>query len=381
MLHAASRYHKYQSMNLRQDVGQLLFVGLAGTELSATERAWLRLIRPSGTVLFRRNIEEAAQTHALLDSVANLVGEGPLFHALDLEGGLVDRLRDLIAPMPAPAAVAAAGNRRLARRHGYLIGSELRLLGFNVAFAPVLDLRTAASAEVMRTRVASDDPKSVIAYAEAFLTGLSKAGALGCGKHFPGLGGGALDSHHATPSIDRTWKQLWEEDLLPFRKLHRALPFIMVSHASYPQAYSKPDTKPLPASISPFWIDRTLKHKLAFRGLIISDDMEMGGILHHAPMEEAAVAAIAAGAHLIEICKDPALVLIAYEAILSEAERSRSFRSIVETSAATVRSHRHKLLRHAGTVPPPTADDVAAMRKSVLVFADEVATKTQQAIA
>jgi beta-N-acetylhexosaminidase len=109
--------------------------------------------------------------------------------------------------------------------------------------------------------------------------------------------------------------------------------------------------------------------------------MEMGGILHHAPMEEAAVAAIAAGAHLIEICKDPALILAAYEALLSEAERSRTFRGIVETSAATVRSHRHKLLRHAGPVPPPTADDIAAMRKSVLAFADEVAAKTQQAIA
>jgi beta-N-acetylhexosaminidase len=368
-------------MSLRQDVGQLLFVGLAGTELGATERAWLRLIRPSGTVLFRRNIEDAAQVHALLDSVADVVGDGPLFHAVDVEGGLVDRLRDLIAPMPAPATVAATGHKKLFRQHGYLIGAELRLLGFNVAFAPVLDLRTAASSDVMRTRVVSEDPKTVIAYAEAFLTGLSKAGALGCGKHFPGLGGGALDSHHATPAIDRSWKQLWEEDLLPFRKLHRALPFIMVSHATYPQAYSKPDAKPLPASISPFWINRTLKHKLAFRGLVISDDMEMGGILHHAPMEEAAVAAVAAGTHLIEICKDPALVLTAYEAILSEAERSRTFRSIVEESAATIRAHRSKLLRHAGPASPPDTSAVAAMRKSVLAFADQVAAKTEQALA
>ena len=368
-------------MSLRQDVGQLLFVGLAATELSATERAWLRLIRPSGTVFFRRNIEEPAQVHALLDSVANVVGDGPLFHAVDVEGGLVDRLRDLIAPMPAPAAVDATGNKRLFRQHGYLIGSELRLLGFNVAFAPVLDLRTALSSDVMRTRVVSEDPKAVIAYAEAFLTGLSRAGALGCGKHFPGLGGGALDSHHATPAIDRPWKQLWEEDMLPFRKLHRALPFVMVSHATYPQAYSKPDTRPLPASISPFWIERTLKHKLAFRGLVISDDMEMGGILHHASMEESAVAAIAAGSHLIEICKDPALILTAYEAILSEAERSRSFRTKVEESAATVRAHRHKLLRHAGLLRPPDPAAVSAMRTSVLAFADQVAAKTQQALA
>lgn len=363
-------------MNLRHDVGQLLLVGLSGAALDATERAWLRLIRPSGTVLFRRNIEEAGQIHTLLESVANIVNEGPLFHAVDVEGGLVDRLRDLIAPMPSPAAVAAAGSRSLARRHGHLIGSELRLLGFNIAFAPVLDLRTAASAEVMRTRVASDDPKAVIAYAEAFLTGLSKAGALGCGKHFPGLGGGALDSHQATPSIDRTWKQLWEEDLLPFRKLHRALPFIMVSHAEYPEAFSKPDPQPLPASISPFWIDRMLRRKIGFRGLIVSDDMEMGGILHHTPMEEAAVAAIAAGCHLIEICKDPALVLTAYEALLAEAERSRSFLNIVEQSAATVRSHRHKLLRHAGLNPPPSEAETTAMRAAILEFTSQVEART-----
>jgi beta-N-acetylhexosaminidase len=367
-------------MNLRHDVGQLLLVGLAGTELDATARAWLRLIRPAGTVLFRRNIEEAPQVHALLESLEILIGDGPLFHAIDVEGGLVDRLRDLIAPIPAPAAIAATRNKKLFREHGYLIGSELRLLGFNVAFAPVLDLRTAASAEVMRTRVAASDPRGVIAYAEAFLTGLSKAGALGCGKHFPGLGGGALDSHHATPAIDRTWKQMWEEDMLPYRKLHRALPFIMVSHATYPEAFSKPDTRPLPASISPFWIDRTLKHKLGFRGLIVSDDMEMGGILHHAPMEEAAIAAIAAGTHLIEICKDPALVLTAYEAILSEAERSRSFRSIVEQSAATVRAHRQKLL-HPLRPSPPNAAELATMREAVLTFSAIVASKTSQATA
>jgi beta-N-acetylhexosaminidase len=368
-------------MNLRQDVGQLLLVGLAGTELDAAERAWLRLIKPAGTVLFRRNIEEAPQIHALLESITNLIGDGPIFHAVDVEGGLVDRLRDLIAPMPAPAVVAATSSRRLCREHGYLIGSELRLLGFNVAFAPVLDLRTAASAEVMRTRVVSDDPKGVITYAEAFLTGLSKAGALGCGKHFPGLGGGALDSHHATPVIDRTWKQLWEEDMLPFRKLHRALPFIMVSHATYPQGFSKPDTRAVPASISPFWIDRTLRHKIGFRGLVVSDDMEMGGILHHAPIEEAAVAAVAAGTHLIEICKDPALVLTAYEAILSEAERSRSFRSIVEQSAATVRTHRQKLLRHSELLPVPNANTIAAIRDAVLAFTADVAAKTPQATA
>ena len=366
-------------MSLRHDVGQLILVGLAGTELDVAERAWLRLLKPSGVGLFRRNIEEAEQVHALLASVTSTVADGPGFRAIDVEGGLVDRLRDLIAPMPAPAMVAATGDKKLYREHGYLIGSELRLLGLNLALAPVLDLRTAASADVMRTRVVSGNPKLVITYAEAFLTGLNKAGALGCGKHFPGLGRGALDSHHATPAIDQTWKQLWEQDMFPFRKLHRALPFIMVSHAAYPQAFGKPDKTALPASISPFWIERTLRRKIGFRGLVISDDMEMGGILHHASMEDAAVAAIAAGAHLIEICKDPALVFTAYEAILSEAERSRSFRSIVEQSAAMVRAQRQRLLKYTSPSDAPNDNDVAAMRDAVLRFTSNVTAKSSQA--
>ena len=368
-------------MSLRHDVGQLLLVGLGGVSLDATERAWLRLLQPAGVVLFRRNIEEAAQVHALLENVTSAVADGALFRAVDVEGGLVDRLRDLIAPMPSAATVATTGAKKLYREHGRLIGEELRLLGLNTTFAPVLDLRTAASVDVMRTRVVSGDPRAVIAYAEAFLTGLSKAGVLGCGKHFPGLGSGALDSHHAMPEIDRPWKQLWEKDLLPFRKLHRALPFVMVSHASYPQAFSKPDTAALPASISRFWIERTLKGKLGYRGLVLSDDMEMGGILHHAPMGEAAVAAIAAGTHLIEICKDPALVLTSYEAILSEAERSRSFRAIVEQSAATVRTQRQRLLRNDALPIAPTEAEVVALREEVLQFASTVAAKTPQVVA
>jgi beta-N-acetylhexosaminidase len=366
-------------MNLRHDVGQLLLVGLAGTALDAQERAWLRLIKPAGVVLFRRNIEAAAQVPALLASLTEVVSDGPLLRTVDVEGGLVDRLRDLIAPIPAPAAVAAIGNKKLFREHGRLIGTELRLLGLNVTLAPVLDLRTAASAEVMRTRVVSDSPKAVVTFAEAFLTGLNRSGVLGCGKHFPGLGGGALDSHHATPAIERSWKQMWDEDLLPFRKLQRALPFVMVSHATYPRAFGKPDATALPASISPFWIERILLKKIGYRGLVLSDDMEMGGILHHAPMAEAAVAAIAAGTHLIEICKDPALVLTAYEAILSEAERSRSFRSMVEQSAATVRAQRQRLLRHDEIPAPPAEKDIAAMREQVQRFADSIAAETPEA--
>ncbi len=131
----------------------------------------------------------------------------------------MDRLRDLIAPMPSPFAVAATNKPALFEMHGSLIGQEVRMLGLNSTFAPVLDLRTMASEAVMTTRVVSGDPDQVTLYARHFLKGLARQGVLGCGKHFPGLGSGQVDSHHATPTIAKPFDQLWQEDLLPYRRL------------------------------------------------------------------------------------------------------------------------------------------------------------------
>jgi beta-N-acetylhexosaminidase len=325
-------------MNLREQVGQLIIAGIEGAELSPLERAWLKLIRPGGVILFRRNIEQASQTTALLREATEIAG-APLFRCVDIEGGLVDRLRDLIAPMPSAAAVFATGKPANFVKHGRLIARETRVLGFNVTFAPVLDLALPVSKTVMRTRVVSAAPSDVIAYATVFLQGLNAEGVLGCGKHFPGLGGGTLDSHHAMPLIERSWKELWTQDLVPFRALAPKLPMMMVAHAAYPQIKGR-----TPASISPFWIFTILKKRVGFEGLVISDDMEMGGVLTQVSIEEAAVKAVLAGTDIIEICRDPSLILRAYEALLSEAERSAAFRRRIESSFRRITESKDRLL-------------------------------------
>lgn len=325
-------------MTLREQVGQLIIVGLEGPELTSLERAWLKLIRPSGIILFRRNIEEPSQVTTLLREATQIAGP-PIFRCVDLEGGLVDRFRDLIAPMPSAAAVFASGKARNFLRHGRLIAREIKALGFNTTFAPVLDLALPASSAVMKTRTVSANSADVIAYAGAFLDGLNAEGILGCGKHFPGLGGGTLDSHQATPLIHRTWNQLWTEDLATFRALAPKLPLMMVAHAAYPKI--KEST---PASISPYWISTILKKRIGFQGLVLSDDMEMGGILTQTSIEEAAIQAVLAGTDLIEICRDPSLVLRAYEALLTEAERSPAFRRRVESSYRRITESKHRLL-------------------------------------
>ncbi|QNI33953.1 beta-N-acetylhexosaminidase [Alloacidobacterium dinghuense] len=347
------------STTLRRMVGQLTIVGLEGPELTSSERTWLKLIRPSGIILFRRNIDDAEQTVRLLREAAQITG-APNLRCVDLEGGLVDRLRDLIAPMPSPAEVYATRKPALFKKHGRLIAQEVRSLGFNTVFAPVLDLALPASASVMRTRTVSADPAEVIAYGAAFLDGLAAEGILGSGKHFPGLGGGNLDSHHAMPVIQRSWKEMWAADIAPFYALSRRLPMIMVAHAAYPNA----SKSMLPASISPFWISDVLRKRLLYRGLIVSDDMEMGGILTQRSMEEAAVEAIAAGTDVIEICRNQALVFQAYEALLSEAERSPSFRRRVQQAAGRVLRSKNKLL--AGSVSrPPSPRKLEQLRRQV----------------
>jgi len=304
------------------------------------------------------------QTHALAQAAAQVV-DHPLLRCMDVEGGTVDRLRDLLAPMPSPLAVAATNQPDLFEKHGNLIAQEVRLLGLNTTFAPVLDLRTPASEPVMTSRVVSGDPDQVIRYARYFLRGLARQGVLGCGKHFPGLGSGQVDSHHATPVIDKPLAGLWKDDLLPYRQLAKQLPMVMVSHATYSASV------PEPASVSAYWIREILIREIGYQGLIVSDDMEMGGILKYTGMAEAAVQALAAGTHVVEICRNPALVFAAYEAVLREAEASPAFARRLRNAAA-------KTAAVAAAAPqslPPSPTDAAVkrMQTAVGVFTRQVA--------
>jgi len=190
-----------RDQSVTQQIGQLLIIGFDGTEMSPRLASLLAKIQPAGVILFARNITGAEQTDTLLRECQKCVAT-PLFTCVDLEGGSVDRFRNVLGSAPSPAEVFATGSRLLFRKHGRVIGENCRALGFNVDFAPVLDLAYEASRSVMSSRAVSDDPKHVVAYAREFLHGLSDARVLGCGKHFPGLGAATLDTHHELPSVN-----------------------------------------------------------------------------------------------------------------------------------------------------------------------------------
>src|SRR2546427_11074315 len=254
---------------LNEPVGQLLIIGFDGTEMSPPLSSLLTRIQPAGVILFARNIIAAEQTYKLLKDCQSCVSTR-LFTCVDMEGGPVDRFRNLIGPSPSAAHVFAGNHRKLFRKHGNIIGKSCRALGFNVDFAPVVDLALEASRNVMRSRAVSADPKQAIVYAREFLAGLRAAGVLGAAKHFPGLGEANLDTHHELPNVSKSWKKLWEQDLSPYRTMARELDMVLVGHASYPRVTGGK----MPASLSKKWITSVLRVKISYRGLVVLDDLE-----------------------------------------------------------------------------------------------------------
>lgn len=356
------------TLELRQQVGQLLIMGCGGTTMSARLRSMLGTLHPGGIILFQRNIEEAAQTHALLRDVQKAVST-LLFLCVDMEGGTVDRLRDVIAPAPAVAEVAATGSKKLYRKHGRIIGQEVHALGFNTNFAPALDLQFEASKNVLTSRTVSADPKETILYAREFLRGLSDSKIPGCGKHFPGLGEAHLDSHNELPVIDKPWNRLWSEDLLPYRQLRRDLPFVMVAHAAYPQVTGDRT----PASLSEKWMSDVLRKKIGYRGLIITDDLDMGGVLASASIEDAAVETLRAGADIFLVCQKAESVWRAFEAVYKQAESDKKFAKLIAEKSQRVLTVRKKSrVLKLRTAAAPTQKTVDKLRRSIWEFSEEI---------
>lgn len=352
---------------LREQVGQMLIMGFDGTEMSAKLRSTLATLQPGGIILFARNIEHPTQTWQLLRECENAITTPP-FLCVDLEGGTVDRLKNAIAPAPAAEDVFTTGDKRLFRKHGRVIGNEVRALGFNVDFAPVSDIGFPAAKPVMTSRVVSADPKQVVTYVREFLHGLDDASVLGCGKHFPGLGEANLDTHKDLPAIRKPWKRMWDEDLYPYRTLKNHFPFVMVAHAAYPDV-TKDKT---PATLSKKWMTDILRKKIGYKGLALCDDLEMGGVLAAASIGEAAVGTVRAGADIYMACHGEEAVWSCYHAVLSEADRDRKFAKIVAERSGRVLNFKRKSPALKRRISQPTQRQLERIQRELWEFGEQV---------
>jgi beta-N-acetylhexosaminidase len=348
-------------------LGQLLIVGFDGAEMTTRLFNLLTKVQPAGVILFARNIKSAEQTWKLLRDCQNCV-PAPLFTCVDLEGGSVDRFRDVLNPAPSAAEVFATGDRNLFRQHGRILGENCRALGFNVNFAPVLDLAFGASKSVLSSRAVSQHPRQTVTYAREFLAGLRLARVLGCGKHFPGLGEGKLDSHHKLPVIDKALRKLWAADLLPYRSLRTQLPLVMVSHAAYPQV----TRDEAPASLSKLWITDILRKRIGYRNLIASDDLEMGAVQTAATVDQAAVEHIRAGGDLALICHREELIEKAYEHLCGEVKLDLQFAQRATESVNRILAFKKKSAKFLRGAKLPSAAAIEKLSRNLWEFGEQV---------
>lgn len=354
---------KNSPLSLRQQVAQLLIMGVEGPEVEGQNVKLLTKLQPGGIILFARNIVSAGQCYDLL-KVCRASTPVPMFTCVDLEGGLVDRFRELIGPAPSEFQVASTGSKKLFRRHGEILGAEARALGFNTDFAPVSDIGYEKSRNVMGSRTVSSSPEETIVYVREFLRGLKSQNILGCGKHFPGLGEADLDTHFSLPEVGKSFAELWADDLLPYRKLHRQFPFVMVAHSAYP-AVTGDRT---PASLSSKWMKDILQKKIGYKGLVLSDDLEMGGVLAVGSIQNAALECLRAGADMFLVCRKEEFVVAAYETVLGEAEKDKAFARVVKRAADRVLTFKRKTALLKKVAPRPTDKTILRLRKHLETF-------------
>ena len=315
-------------LSLEQQIGQFFYIGLPGPELNAEARALIEEVQPGGVVIFGRNVVGPQQLRDLLDGVRELLPVAPLL-GVDQEGGLVDRLRKIFTPMPSARTIREHGDLSGARSLGRITGEVLRLLGFNMNFAPVMSIMTEERdllSNGLYSRSFGRSPGEVLGYTTVYLRGLQETGMIGCLKHFPGIGAGEVDSHEEMPMVRLSHEDLLAQDLAPYIELFGRrddrVRCVMISHGGFPNIdIMKGVTGGLlePASLSHNIATSLLRKELGYQHLVVTDDLEMGAIAKHCEIESAVVRAFLAGEDMMLICAHPEIIRRGYHALLGVA--------------------------------------------------------------
>jgi len=348
------------SLPLEQQVGQFFYIGLPGTELDSETRELLSEVKPGGVIIFGRNVASPQQLRDLLDGVRELLPTAPLF-GIDQEGGLVDRLRRIFTPMPAARTIRQHGDLAAARALGRISGGVLRMLGFNMNFAPVMSIMTDERdllSNGLYSRSFGRSPGEVLGYTTAYLRGLQETGITGCLKHFPGIGAGEVDSHEQMPLVQLSHDDLIAQDLAPYIELFQRkddrVRCVMVSHGGFPNIdIRKEITGGLlePASLSYNIVTTLLRQELGYQYLVITDDLEMGAIARHCDIDAAAIRAFLAGEDMMLICAHPDVITRGYQALVQAAQDGKLPQDRIKGSLKRI-----AVLK--GTIKPPPALDL-----------------------
>jgi beta-N-acetylhexosaminidase len=284
---------------VRREIGQLLIGSLPATTITPELRSLAREFQLGGVTLFKRNIEAPEQVAELSQDLQAISSDVPLWVAVDQEGGRVARLHAPFTEWPPMATLGRAGDERLAYRFASALAAELKAVGISLDYAPVLDIHTNPKNPIIGDRAIGEDADTVARLGAAIVRGLQENGIAACGKHFPGHGDTAVDSHLALPVVEHPPDRIRRVESVPFREaIRNDVAFIMTAHILVPSLDEQN-----PATLSPTIVRGMLREELDFNGVILSDDLEMNAIAETYTVPDAAVHAIAAGCDGVLVCR------------------------------------------------------------------------------
>lgn len=343
-------------MSPRQKLGQLLMIGLDGHRLTDREKTFLVENNIGGVTLFGRNVQSPAQVSALTREIQELsprTASGlPFFIGVDQEGGRVARLREPFTVWPPLRAVGAVDSPNASYNFTLALGRELAAVGINLDYAPCLDVFTNPRNTVIGDRAISDDPEVVAKHASALVRGFVKAGVVPCGKHFPGHGNTLIDSHEDLPVENATLDRLESVEFIPFRKAFKSgLDFVMTAHILFPNIDAQ-----WPATLSQIFLKNVLRENLGFRGVIITDDMDMKAMAKHFDRAELPVRALEAGVDMVLYCNEPDIPPLALDAMEKAFISGRLTEDRINASYVRVERLKRENLT-ANSPSPVIADD------------------------
>jgi len=360
-------------MDIKEKVGQRLMIGITGEHLDRKTEEHLKEIQPGSVILFKRNISSAAQVAQLISHIKHTLSSPPLI-AIDQEGGRVIRFTRDITVFPGNMALGAAGSLDLAYQQGFTSGLQLKEIGIDINLAPVVDVITSHHNPGITIRSFGDDPQKVADLASAFIKGTQQAGVAAVAKHFPGKGAAQLDAHIDLPTVALPEKTFEKIHRYPFRKaIENGVQGIMSTHVHYPALDSTEDH---PATFSPNIVKEYLRTRCTFDGLIFSDDLEMGAIAKHYPIDKTCLLATRAGHDMLLICSDYQLQKQGFEALVEAYTTSILSREELEASIARIHTLRRFCqtslpLDHTTRVPHPETLAEHIAQQAITIISDE----------
>lgn len=278
--------------------GEFIVMGVPGETLDNRTAEIIKQVQPAGFILFARNIKTPEQLRKLTDELRASVKHVPII-TIDQEGGRVSRLKEFMTEPPSAKKLTEHGDIALIKKHGSLTGKLLRLFGFNLNLAPVLDtLVNEQNENSLKDRTYGTSANQVIENARTFAQAMLDEGILCCGKHYPGYSHANVDPHNDLPTVDRSLEELQGLEWVPFKSLAPMLDLLMVGHVSYP----KVDPSGLPASLSRTMVHKTLREDWKYAGCTVTDDMDMGAIKTKYGSAESVAMALEAGNDLMLVC-------------------------------------------------------------------------------